>query len=182
MRLSRFFPFLLSISPAYAHSVFGETASFWSGAAHVVTSPIAIAILLGVGSRIAAQPPGVAYLRAIAALILATGIAATTFESAILGPLAAALIGGLAALSPRHHRIEVVPLGLFAGAAIGSAIELDATNWVSCLGAAAASGYVAMMLFEGLERLERFSPVPRRVLGSWVAALGLLLLALAMRG
>jgi hydrogenase/urease accessory protein HupE len=183
VRLNRLIPSLLvvSISPAQAHSVFGETASFWAGAAHVAVSPVALAILIALSARLATQTPRAAYT-GIATLVLSSGVAAATATVPILGPLAAAVIGGIAALSPRHIRHESVPLGLFAGVALGAAIALDARTVVACLGVAVASGYLTMLAYEGLERLEHISSIPRRLFGSWTAALGLLLVALGLRG
>jgi hydrogenase/urease accessory protein HupE len=168
-------------SPAYAHSTFGQIGGFWSGAAHVALSPIAMAILLAVACRSATQTAGAAYL-GIAIAAVSSAVAAATTTSDLLGPAAAALIGCLVTWSPTHWRYESALIGLLAGVATGASVALDEPGWLGSLGVAVASGIIAMFAFEGLAWLERISPIPRRVVGSWVAALGLLLTALALRG
>lgn len=182
VRRSIFALFALAVpQPAYAHATFGQIDGFWSGAAHVVISPVAVAILIGLTCRIATQAPRSAFM-CIAAVIASSGMTAAFFNDAVIGPVAAALIGGLAALAPRHHKYESVPLGVLAGAAVGASVQLDSVGWLACLGVSAAAGWIALFAFEGLVRLEPMSSVPRRVIGSWAAALGVLLVALAVRG
>jgi hypothetical protein len=167
--------------PAYAHATFGEIGGFWSGAGHVVISPVAFAILLAVASRSATQAAGAAY-SGIAIAAVTSGATAAITTNALLGPTAAALIGGLSAWSPAHWRFESLAIGFLAGLGTGAAADLDQPSWLGSLGIAAASGLVAMFAFEGFAWIERISPIPRRVVGSWVAAIGILLIALALRG
>jgi hypothetical protein len=181
VRFSLFWIWLALCVPAQAHSAFGPAGSFWSGAGHVLTSPLAIALIVALACRFAPQQAGRVYL-GVAAFAAASALSATVLTGPFWGPLAAIIVGGLAAWSPISWRWEPVALGVIAGAGLGADVALDEIGLASVLGVAATAAIATTFAFEGLAALERVGSMPRRVVGSWAAALGLLLAALALRG
>lgn len=160
----------------------------WSGVFHVLASPLAVAAIIGV----ALAGAGVHDPWIPAAGGLAAGAAALASTMAAQAPLwlAPALVAvvGLAAVSGPHTKpLGVAVLSLAAGTAAGLAAELDQAGTASIVGVAAAVciGLVLTLLWtEDLGKvvgMQPVLPIAKRIAGSWIAAIGILLLALALR-
>jgi len=168
-------------TPAYAHD-FGSLAPFWVGVLHVAVSPLSIGTILGLaGSLCVARAShgieglAIATVAAFLAAWLATPIAAWASAGAIFVGLSAA--SGL-----KPNALMAVSIGLFGGAAAGCAASVDAPTIVTALGVGFGVFWMACFAYEGFHRLEALLPLARRVIGAWVAAIGLLLAALALKG
>jgi hypothetical protein len=76
---------------------------------------------------------------------------------------------------------------LLAGLAAGAASDLDNPSWQGVIGIAGVMLFVTISAPAALDDMARLAwlknilPIARRILGSWVAAIGLLLGALAIR-
>lgn len=173
---------------AWAHGAFGESSSMWSGVFHLLTSPLSLAALVGVGVVGAGVrdpwQPAAAGAAALAAALAASWPAQF---GAWLAPAAVGLIGLAAVAALRPTPVAVMALALCGGLAAGLGAELDQVSTASVAGVSGGSAVVLVLLLVGIDdlakvqRLAPVLPVARRVLGSWVAALALLLLALSVR-
>ena len=179
---------LLYSYPALAHDAFGDSKSVWTGALHLLTSPLAVAALIGlvlalfgVQERMSVIAAGCA----AAASALAGAVPAQIPAFAV--PAAVVVLGLSAAAGLKPSKTSTVLLSLLAGMAAGAASDLDNPSWQGVIGIAGVMLIVtigALAAFEDLIRLawlQNLMPVGRRILGSWVAAMGLLLGALAIR-
>ena len=107
---------------------------------------------------------------------------------AVMAPAAVVIIGlgGVAGWKPSAAFSLV--LALLAGLAAGSAADLEQPRWQELIGMAVTVMIAAFWLLAVSDnlntsgRLRAMLPVARRVLGSWVAAIALLLGALALFG
>ena len=180
--------------PAAAHAGLGGGGGFLSGVFHPFVAIEHLILLLGLGLLSARVPReqrgpgftllGVGLLLGVAVAQMAPGGAIT---AAILG--LAVVTGGLVSLAP--HRLSAV---LLAGLAslIGLAVGLDTdiiTGWQHGLAALAVSTaglatgvYLIVLDAAALASLaaRRPFPIAVRVAGSWIAAIGLMLLALSL--
>ena len=239
---------LLLGDPAWAHGVDPNTAGavaartslssvwergtdaspVWSGAMHVLTSPLALAALLGLVAALFGIEErlsfGVAVITATSAAMMALltilltsyladltsadpvsvglaqairasfGLYSISFLAVLwanfsqaLAPVGVACIGLIALIGWRHTRTAAISLGLLAGGVVGLAAQLDNGYWQSVLGLMTCTAFIAacgLITFRWLKRLTHLQPIlpiARRVLGSWVVALGLLLAVLAVR-
>ena len=179
---------LLYSCPALAHDAFGNGKSVWTGALHLLTSPLAVAALaglvlalFGVQERMSLVAAGCA----AAASALAGAVPAQIPAFAV--PAAVVVLGLSAAAGLKPSKTSTVLLSLLAGMAAGAASDLDNPSWQGVIGIAGVMLIItigALAAFEDLIRLawlQNLLPVGRRILGSWVAAIGLLLGALAIR-
>jgi hypothetical protein len=179
---------LLFCGPASAHDVFGNSRSMLTGALHVVTSPLAlaamgglIAALMGIGEAWSLGCAGVAGVSAAATAALPGHFAP------FVAPAAVVVVGLSASAGLHPKNVVAAMLALFAGAATGIAADLDAPSAEGVIGVAGTVLFIVGGAVAGLEdlsrlpRLSRVLPIGRRVLGSWVAAIGLLLGALAVK-
>ena len=200
----------------------------WSGAMHVLTSPLALAALLGLLAAlfgieerlslgVAAITATSAAMMALLTILLTSYLADLTSANPVsvglaqairasfglysisflavlwanfsqaLAPVGVACIGLIALIGWRHTRTAAISLGLLAGGVVGLAAQLDNGYWQSVLGLMASTAFMAacgLITFRWLKRLPHLQPIlpiARRVLGSWVVALGLLLAVLAVR-
>lgn len=179
---------LLYSCPVLAHDAFGNGKSVWTGALHLLTSPLAVAALaglvlalFGVQERMSLVAAGCA----AAASALAGAVPAQIPAFAV--PAAVVVLGLSAAAGLKPSKTSTVLLSLLAGMAAGAASDLDNPSWQGVIGIAGVMLIItigALAAFEDLIRLawlQNLLPVGRRILGSWVAAIGLLLGALAIR-
>jgi hypothetical protein len=72
-------------------------------------------------------------------------------------------------------------LGAIGGVAAGAAANIDNPGIVAAIGAGLASFLVGGCAFAGFEKIEPFVPLARRVVGAWIAAIGMLLLTLGLQ-
>jgi len=179
---------LFGCGPASAHDVFGNNRSMLTGALHVVTSPLAlaamgglIAALMGIGETLSLGCAGVAAVGAAATAALPGHFAP------FAAPAAVVVVGLSASLGLQPGSVVAAMLALIAGLAAGIATDLDVPSWEGVIGVAGTVLLVIGGAVAGLDDLSRLPglarvlPIGRRVLGSWVAAIGLLLGALALR-
>ena len=155
---------------------------------HLLTSPLAVAALVGlvlalfgVHERMSLVGAGCAAAAAALAGAVPAQIPAFTV------PMAVVVLGLSAAVGLKPSKTGTVLLSLLADMAAGAASDLDNPSWQGVIGIAGVMLIVtigALAAFEDLIRLawlQNLLPVGRRILGSWVAAIGLLLGALAIR-
>ena len=159
-----------------------------TGALHVVTSPLAIAAmggliaaLMGIGEAWSLGCAGVAAVSAAATAALPGHFAP------FAAPAAVVVVGLSASLGLQPRSFIAALLALTAGLATGIATDLDVPSWEGVIGVAGTVLFIIGGAVAGLDdlsrlpRLSRILPIGRRVLGSWVAAIGLLLGALAVK-
>lgn len=177
---------------ASAHSAVPGIGNFYNGVLHpYLTAPHLIALIacgLLLGQRgLAAAAPGFKALSAglIAGLLLGGFGAGREADTALLLLTAAAALAVVSAWAvPRWGLVTLMaPLGLLIG--LGSAPETltGSARWVALAGTLIGTLLCAGYLMLGVNALQR--PVLRigvRVLGSWVAAAALLVLALSWVG
>jgi hypothetical protein len=178
----------LSGDAAWAHGAFGTGKSLWDGPVHLFTSPLSIAalialacVLAGIGERLSVISAAVAGATAsiTSALPLAT--------SAYWAPAAVVIVGLGAVVGKRPPALACMLLAALAGFTAGAAAELDTRSWQGVAGigvTALVFTFSAVTLLDELAsqpKLKTITPLARRILGSWVAAIGLLLAALAIQ-
>lgn len=165
--------------PALAHSEFGGAAPFWAGALHVLTSPLSLAAMLGLGAALhKSSNAGVLWGLGLggAAAFAASWSAGAWVAAAAFGPAAA---GAAAALGRPAPAVVAASLGLVAGASAGAGAALDPPpTFAATLGVATAAALVAIWTVELAARLPTALALAPRVLGAWCAAIGLLIAAL----
>ncbi len=180
---------LLIAGPAFAHSEFSAVRPFWSGGLHFLVSPLAVATVVGLIAHLStSRDESVLWAGCLAGL---TALFAARFGALIPATVAAtgAVAAGLAAASGwTPHRTVAVLIAALAGIGIGRATELDVPDWSAALGVAFAAAYLTLLGIASLWPLDSrpslAAPlrIGRRILGAWVAAIGLLLGTLALKG
>ena len=178
---------LLCSSPAWAHDAFGNGKSVWTGALHVLTSPLAVAAMVGLVLALSGVQERMSLVAAVcAAATSALAAAVPTQIPAFVVPAAVVVLGLSAAAGLKPSKAGTVLLSLLAGLA-GRASDLDTPSWQGVIGVAGVMLFVTISALAALDDLVRLAwlknilPIGRRILGSWVAAIGLLLGALAIR-
>ena len=192
----------LGAAPAWAHSPIEGIGIFYSGALHPLVTPphlialLALGLLLGqAGQRVTGDDdsplavlaaPLVALAVALGAGVLRAGLypAEEPDTDRVLLALAAATGLAVAAAwrAPVGVRLVVaLAVGLAAGLASAPSGVSSAERWTSLAGTTAAAlllcGYVAVMV--AVARRPPWLTIAVRVLGSWMAAAALLVLALS---
>jgi len=181
---------LLAASQAYAHGATPGTHAFLSGLLHPLTALehilplVAIGMLAGQRGLVAGQGLLVAFPLAFAAGAL-LGVAAGP-ELPAVNAVTAIVAGGLVALAlglPRALLYAiVVAVGAIHGLSNGTAIGQALTPFIA--GATLASTLVFAYAFGATHYALKWTtttwmPVVVRAMGSWIAAFGILTLALA---
>jgi hypothetical protein len=176
-------------SSAWAHGPFGVDTSVWTATYHLGTSPLSLAALIGLvlvlfGIR---EPKSII----AAALAAATAVLATALLPHIppvVAPAAVILIGLSAVAGWNPPTAFSYILSAFAGLAAGLAADVDQPRWQDLIGMGATVLILTFWLLAASDtvtrsgRLQSVLPIARRVLGSWIAAIALLLGALAVLG
>lgn len=181
---------LFGCSSAWAHSAFGTTgASVWIAPYHLFTAPLALASLVALALVLFGTRAPDTY---IAALLATAGTVVATMLLPRMPPqLAPAVvvvmgIGAIAAWKPPTWLSYL--LAVFAGLAAGTAAELEQPSWQDLLGMGVTVLVVTIWLQGTLDdlsqnrHLQTVLPIARRVVGSWITAMALLLSALAVFG
>ena len=178
---------LLYGQPVWAHSGLSISKTLWDGSLHFLASPLSLAAVTGLLAALF----GIGEKQSLTASLMA-GLAAGTSSvlagstPAYLAPAALVLLGLLALAGWKPSDVGVVLLALVAGIAGGVAADLDSPTWPGAIGVAAtmtfASGaaLVASQDLSAIAKLQPILPIARRVVGSWVAAIGLLMFTLAI--
>lgn len=184
--LAFLFVAVLMAAPAHAHGAFGSAAPFWSGVFHFAVSPLAIVAALAFTFAIV-QVDDHAVLVAIGIAALGAFIAAQWAPPMwMLWVPAAPIAAGLFSVSglPAGRRTSYL-LAAISGVAIGVASEPDVRTLgvafgVSVMVVVLASAGIELFLWLTAQRWRSAVMIGRRVLGAWMAAIGLLLGALAV--
>lgn len=188
MRMAALAAGLSCSSLAWAHGAFGESSSMWSGVFQLLTSPLALAALVGVAVAGAGVrdpwSPAAAGVAGVAAALAATwpALFATWMAPASVVPIGLAAVAAL-----RPAPLIVMVLAVCGGLAAGRAADLDEVSTAGVAGVGASSAILVVLLLVFIDDLAKFQrlravvPIARRVLGSWVAAIALLLVALSLR-
>jgi hypothetical protein len=176
-------------TPALAHGAFGSSKPLVSGALHLLTSPLSLVALAG---AIAALCGLQGRWLVVASAVVAVGVAAGCIWGGRLPlytPSAAIVVVGLLAVSGiRISNGLALPIALLAGLSAGIAASLDEVITPAVIGASlpafviTAYALASYADFSHLPKVQSIGPIARRVLGAWVAAIGLLLFALELRG
>jgi len=174
---------------ASAHDVIGGVGGFYGGLLHPVLVPAHILSLVALGLLIGQQaPPGRKALLAVFAALLIAGIAvvvaAFAAEDMDLAILGVAAIAGVAVALARPLPVTVAALLLVIA---GVALELDSVpQEISMLrtllalgGTAIAALLIPAVLAALMTYLRRdWQRIGVRIVGSWIAASAILVLAL----
>lgn len=175
--------------PAHAHGAMGSAAPFWSGVFHFAVSPVAIAATLGFMATVAfADDRTVLHTMGVAALCAFAAVLWTPAAWLPLAPLGPVIAGLLAVSAWRAQRWLYLAIAAVSGAAVGIASDPDTRTWGVAFGVAVvmlviASGGIELFLWiKQRERWGAVAEIGRRVLGAWIAAIGLLLGALFVFG
>lgn len=174
-------------TPAAAHGGFGAVNSLASGALHLLTSPMSLAALAGLAVVLAGRErPAPWVFVLLAGAGAAAGAALIAVAPKWLAPASIALLGLCAAAALRVPPAAACVLAVVGGMGAGLGSDLDLPIAVRPVaGAAAALAFPLLLLLVGYEdvrknaRIVPFMGIAGRVVGAWVAAIGLLLGALA---
>ena len=182
---------LLRPSDGAAHLVTTGMGPVYDGIGHLLLTPEdlvpVLALALFAGLRGAAQGRRAMFLLPVA--WFAGGLIGLRVEAALLFPVAALsflILGALVAADLRLHAngvaVLVVVLGLVHGVLNGTALRQGAGG-LGLLGIMAALFVLVALASAFVVSLERqWTRIAIRVVGSWIAASGLLLLGWAFRG
>lgn len=161
------------------------------GAAYVLQFPLALSAVLVTCVLLGAAQVREAVQRAVVFAVITAASGWWPPSGATRGLVPAALLAlGLAAAGGLRPAGQFVwPAVVAGGSAAGWAGGMQTASWQEAVGGGLALGGVAMALLLGLSRL-RATPasmaavltIGRRVVGAWIAAVGVLLLALSLRG
>lgn len=183
--------FLLSVTPAEAHLVTTGLGPVYDGISHLLLSPadlvpiIALGFLGGQGGPIAARHvlfvlPGCWLVGSIAGYALSLSMSVNVIWLIFM------LLGGLVAVDLKASVTAIATLaalvGAFEGLADGSGIASAPAGVVSLMSISAAV-FIVTALASAAAIAFRWQParIAVRVLGSWTAATGLLLLGWSLR-
>jgi urease accessory protein len=184
---------LIPIS-AEAHTALQGVGSFWSGVAHLLTSLDQLGFLLGLAvwtsfhdRRLDARVIAAAFAAGFAGVWLGARVGAA--ERLDLAAATAALMAAVGLAGAARLRLGTAPPLALAiiGGLVGSAAGADATAGLSValfsLGVAIATASVLSYGVLAARRLDaEWGGVARRAGASWIAAIGLMVLALSFAG
>lgn len=180
---------LSSSASAWAHGNFGADTSIWTASAHLFTSPLSLAALIGLALVLfGIREPLSVFAAALAAAAAVVACALVTHIPAVVAPAAVVVIGLSAVAGWRPSAVFSLLLALLAGLAAGAAADMEQPRWQELTGMAVTvmiSAFWLLALSDNLNRsgrLQTLIPLGRRILGSWVTAIALLLGALALLG
>ncbi len=177
---------LLCGPSAWAHGGLTGSKSLWGGISHFLTSPLSLAAMVGLLVALFAISQRLS-LAATTLAGVAAGIASAFSGDvpAYLAPGAVTMVGLCALAGWRLPAPAVLLLAVLAGIAGGLAAELDAPSLPGGIGVGGVEVFIVGCLLAAahdvaaLVRLRTVLPIARRVVGSWVAAMGLLMTTLA---
>ena len=179
---------ILGSTAAWAHGELGGGAGILSGLAHFVSSPISLACLVGMvvvvyvveEDRVPAIVISAAVSAGLSSFLAASG-------PAYVAPIVTALVGLTAVAALKPSNTAAILIAIVCGFASGLAADLDPPTIARALGVSIAqAGLLGSALYTLPElgrarKLHAVLPIARRVIGSWVAAIGLLMAALAIQ-
>lgn len=177
-------------TPLFAHDAFGDLGPFYASLLHPLADPMQAALIVGTGAFLAGRPLAVArvalpvFIVAASVVVLAVFVGASIFAPPILATVAALLIGVAAMLPDAWTPLPVVlalvsATGAFAALAPGAAP--DGAAFQSSLGTTVGIVGSATLFWWGFEvARRRLTPIAPKVAGSWVAAIGILVMAFSL--
>ena len=173
--------------PVCAHGELGGGLGMLSGVTHFLTSPLALAAWVGfVASVFVVDEKRVPALVVASALAAGLGAFGVVYAATSLASVLVVLIGLTGVFAWGLSATAAVLLALVAGFTSGLAAELEPPTLARALGVAAtqaallAGALYTLPALDRLTRLKTLTPIARRVLASWVTAIGLLMSALAI--
>lgn len=164
---------------------------------HLLVSPLSIAALIGLIVALAGLAERQALVAglcaAAAAAVAATVPALSAHLPVFIAPAALVVIGLTSVLAIKPSATGAVLLAVLGGIAAGQAADLDVPDWQGIAGLAGLVLFIVLAALGGSEDLtamlkarmhwlKTVLPIARRVVGSWLTAMGLLLTALALTG
>jgi hydrogenase/urease accessory protein HupE len=182
---------LASAAPASAHLVQTGFGTFYDGIAHLLLTPADLLVVLALGALAGLRGAEVArpLLFVLAGAWLAGGVAGAAGpgggEPSLALALSVALAGVLVAWNTHLPRVLVLALGGTAGALHGYANGATMTGFDPLrLAGAVLACFVLTTLAAGLVvgLRARWQEIAVRVAGSWIAAIGVLMLGWQVRG
>jgi hypothetical protein len=179
---------MLGSTTAWAHGELGGGGGILSGLAHFTSSPISLACLVGLVAVVYAVKEERVPAIVIAAAISA-GLASFLAGSgpAYVAPIVTALVGLVAVAALKPSNTAAILIAIACGFASGLAADLDPPSIARATGVSIAqAGLLSSALYtlpelDRVRKLHTVLPIARRVIGSWVAAIGLLMAALAIQ-
>ena len=178
--------------PAWAHGPFGVLGSgpsVWDGTLHLVTSPLSLASMFGLVLAVLGLKEPWTVVVALLAGAAAAGAAAMPAQLPASVAPAAIVVLGLCAVAGWKPSVQVSGLlAVVAGLAAGAAADFEGPRIQDLIGIGLTVMIVVVALLSALDDMGRarlsgpIMPMARRVVGSWIAAMGLLLGALAVLG
>ncbi len=183
----------LAPAPAHAHLVSTGFGAYYDGMAHLALTPqdwllvLAMGLLAGLCGRAASR----AALVAFPVAWFVGGMAGVAFSSpgapALATVLSILVLGLLVAADRRLAPVVVAMLacvaGLLHGFVNGATMVVAGRTWLALLGAATVVFLAATILPAAVVGLRaRWTRVMVRVMGSWIAATGILMLGWILRG
>jgi hypothetical protein len=179
--------FGLITSPAHAHDAFGDLGPFYANFLHPLADPLQAAITVGTAALLAGRSlaitrvalPIFAGAATVAACVLV--FATLNAASSMFGALAAVCVG-IAAMVPGKWTPPAVTLVLVAAAGIltglAPGVPDDRQVFQFILGTALGIAVFSTLAWSALEYgSRRYASVIAQVVGSWVAAIGILVVA-----
>lgn len=177
-------------TPLFAHDAFGDLGPFYASLLHPLADPMQAALIVGTGAFLAGRPLAIARVALPVFIVAASIVALAVFAGAsisaprVLATIAVLLIGGAAMLpdvwTPLPMVLSLVAAtGAFAALAPGTAP--DGTTLQPFLGTTVGIAGFATLLWWGFEAARRrLTPIAPQVAGSWVAAIGILVMAFSL--
>lgn len=169
-------------APAFAHDAFGTMGPFWSGVLHLLVSPLSVGTIVALGAWLAPFPRGATAVEVIVSVAGAAIGAWLLADWSRWAAIAAVGVGLAAAFDVRLPRVARIGASAAAGLGIGSASAVDAPSLAAGAGVALVTFLALAATLAAFQELETRVPLARRVAGAWVAAIGLLIAALYLRG
>ncbi len=173
--------------PAWAHGELGGGLGMLSGVTHFLTSPLALAAWVGlVAAVFVVDEKRVPALVIASALAAGLGAFSVDYVATYLASMVVVLIGLTGVFAWRLSTMAAVLLALVAGFTSGLASELEPPTLARALGVAAtqaallAGALYTVPALDRIAQLKALTPIARRVLASWVTAIGMLMTALAI--
>jgi hypothetical protein len=177
-------------TPLFAHDAFGDLGPFYASLLHPLADPMQAALIVGTGAFLAGRPLAVARVALPVFIGAASMIAITVFAGAsisappILATIAVLLIGASAMLPDAWTPLPMVlalvsATGAFAALAPGAAP--DGATLQAVLGTTVGiAGFATLSWWGGDAASRRLTPIAPQVAGSWVAAIGILVMAFSL--
>lgn len=178
---------VLTAAPASAHLVQTGFGAFYDGLVHLVATPADLLVVLGLGllAGLCGKPAARTTLLALPAAWLAAGLLGRSVpqvgELALATTATLVVVGGLVACDARLSRGQMLGLAVAVGAlhglANGATLAPGGAEPLALCGAALAAFTLASLVPARVVGLRAaWQRIAVRVAGSWIAAIGVLLL------